>query len=172
MNEIIDGRDLILLGERELLSNLDARARSLALSAAKRVSVVTAISPRALVDIGFVIYSNIRLIRQISALYGGRAGRARLLFAAAPCNRPPCGDRRHGGRRRAAAASCRPRARSPALRPARRGRHQRPVDGQGSHRRYQCLRALPFLATSGPGIKDFISELATIGGDKAEAKDD
>src|SRR5262249_1681032 len=45
--EIIDGVDLIKLAERELMAPLDAEARRLVSSAAQRVSIVTAISPRA-----------------------------------------------------------------------------------------------------------------------------
>jgi len=73
-SEIIDGRDLIGLGEHELLRNLDAAARTLVLASAKRVTVVTAISPRAAVDVLFVLVSALRLIRQLGQLYGGRPG--------------------------------------------------------------------------------------------------
>ncbi|MEP3277313.1 MAG: TIGR01620 family protein [Stappiaceae bacterium] len=72
--EIIDGRDLVSLAERDLLLPLDAKARRLVLESAKRVSVVTAVSPRAIVDLLFVLVSNLRLLRQLSALYGGRPG--------------------------------------------------------------------------------------------------
>ena len=73
-SEIIDGRDLIGLAERELLLPLDERARGLVLASAKRVAVVTAISPRAVVDLVFVGAEILRLIRRIATLYGGRPG--------------------------------------------------------------------------------------------------
>lgn len=73
-DDIIDGKHLIALAEREVLSPLDAQARMLILSSAKRVSVVTAISPRALVDVVFVIYESAKLIRRIAELYGARPG--------------------------------------------------------------------------------------------------
>ncbi len=73
-NEIIDGRDLVVLTERELLKPLDARARHLVANASKRVSVITAISPRAVVDLLVVAVENLRLIRALSLLYGGRPG--------------------------------------------------------------------------------------------------
>jgi putative membrane protein len=44
------------------------------LSSAKRVAIVTAISPRALVDILFVGAEILRLIRRVATLYGGRPG--------------------------------------------------------------------------------------------------
>lgn len=50
--EIIDAAHLIDLAERELMAPLDREARALILGAAKRVSIVTAVSPRALVDLG------------------------------------------------------------------------------------------------------------------------
>jgi putative membrane protein len=72
--EIIDGADLIKLAERELMTPLDAEARRLVSSAAQRVSIVTAVSPRAAIDIVFVFVASLRLIRQLAHLYGGRPG--------------------------------------------------------------------------------------------------
>jgi putative membrane protein len=73
-DDVIDGADLVRLAERELLVPLDARAQTLILDAAKRVSVVTAVSPRALVDIAYVLFEAGRLIRRLAELYGGRPG--------------------------------------------------------------------------------------------------
>ena len=72
--EIMDGRDRIHLAEQALLKPLDDAARSIILESSKRVSVVTAVSPRALVDIAYVIYEAARLIRRLAELYGGRPG--------------------------------------------------------------------------------------------------
>ena len=72
--EIIDGADLVRLAEAEILGPLDARARTMILDAAKRVSIVTAVSPRALVDLAYVVFEAGRLIRRLSELYGGRPG--------------------------------------------------------------------------------------------------
>ena len=72
--DIIDGADMIKLAERELMTPLDREARRLVSSAAQRVSIVTAISPRAAVDIIFVFVAALRLIRQLARLYGGRPG--------------------------------------------------------------------------------------------------
>ncbi|MFB2552117.1 YcjF family protein [Ensifer soli] len=73
-DDIIDGPQLIDLAERELMAPLDRDARALVLSAARRVSIVTAVSPRALVDLGYVLYESTRLIRAVADLYGGRPG--------------------------------------------------------------------------------------------------
>jgi putative membrane protein len=73
-DDIIDGADMIRLAERELMTPLDQEARRLVSTAAQRVSVVTAVSPRALVDVLFVFVASLRLIRQLARLYGGRPG--------------------------------------------------------------------------------------------------
>jgi putative membrane protein len=72
--DIIDGRDLVRLAERELMAPLDIEARRLVVAASKRVSLVTAISPRAAVDMVFVLINALRLVRQLAVLYGGRPG--------------------------------------------------------------------------------------------------
>jgi putative membrane protein len=73
-DDIIDGADLIRLAERELMTPLDQEARRLVSSAAQRVSIVTAVSPRALIDVLFVFAASLRLVRQLARLYGGRPG--------------------------------------------------------------------------------------------------
>ncbi len=74
LDEIIDGADLIKLAERELMTPLDREARQLVSNAAKRVSIVTAVSPRAAIDIFFVLITALGLCRQLALLYGGRPG--------------------------------------------------------------------------------------------------
>jgi putative membrane protein len=74
LGEIIDGADLVRLAERELMAPLDEDARRLVTAAAKRVSVVTAVSPRAAVDMIFVLITLVGLIRRLADLYGARPG--------------------------------------------------------------------------------------------------
>ncbi len=74
MREVIDGRDLVLLAERDLMKALDARAVRIVKESVKRVSVVTAVSPRAALDLAVVLLENLRIMRRLSALYGGRPG--------------------------------------------------------------------------------------------------
>ena len=73
--DIIDGRDLVRLAERELMAPLDIEARRLVVAASKRVSVVTAISPRAAVDMVFVLVNALGL--SASSPCSMAAGRAR-----------------------------------------------------------------------------------------------
>jgi putative membrane protein len=72
--EIIDGANLVRLADSELLVPLDGEAKRLILDAAKRVVFVTAVSPRALVDIAYVLFESGRLIRRMAVLYGVRPG--------------------------------------------------------------------------------------------------
>lgn len=72
--DIMDGVDLLAHAERELLTNLDRRVRTDISAAAARVSAVTAVSPRALIDVIYVLAESIRLVRRISHTYGARPG--------------------------------------------------------------------------------------------------
>lgn len=78
-NDVIDGPHLIELAERELLTPLDREARALILNSSKRVSVVTAVSPRAVVDLAYVLFEVTRLVRTMAELYGGRPGTLGML---------------------------------------------------------------------------------------------
>lgn len=78
-DDVIDGPHLIALAEVELLGPLDQEGRRIVLDSAKRVSIVTAVSPRAVFDIAYVIYESFRLIRRIAALYGCRPGSLGML---------------------------------------------------------------------------------------------
>jgi len=79
LREIMDGRDLLRLAERDLLAPLDAQAKALVAASARRVSVVTAVSPRAFLDMLFVLWEAVRLIRRLAVLYGGRPGTLGML---------------------------------------------------------------------------------------------
>jgi putative membrane protein len=73
-DDIIDGADMIRLAERELMASLDEEARRIVSQAAQRVSIVTAVSPRAMIDVLFVFAASLKMIRQLARLYGGRPG--------------------------------------------------------------------------------------------------
>jgi putative membrane protein len=74
MDEIIDADDRLAIAERELLAPLDAQAKRAIAGAAKQVSLVTAVSPRAIVDVAFVVFAAVRLLRTLARIYGGRPG--------------------------------------------------------------------------------------------------
>ena len=72
--DVRDPGDLARLADREVFGPLDARAKRIVLTAAKRISIVTAISPMPIVDVVFVLMENLRMLRGIATLYGGRPG--------------------------------------------------------------------------------------------------
>ncbi|MCC7252170.1 TIGR01620 family protein [Hyphomicrobium sp.] len=72
--DVRDAGDLLRLADREVMAPLDAAARRLVLKSAKRVSVVTAMSPMVWVAMLYVAIENLRLLRGLATLYGGRPG--------------------------------------------------------------------------------------------------
>lgn len=78
-SEIHDPATRVELAERALLRTKDEAARTAIAEAAQRVSVVTAVSPRALVDVLFVLAQSVALVRRLSEIYGGRASGFALL---------------------------------------------------------------------------------------------
>ena len=71
-DEVMDDQDKILLAETSLMTPLDTEAKQIIASTAKRVSVITALNPSAVLDIIFVGYQVISMLRKLMALYGGR----------------------------------------------------------------------------------------------------
>ncbi len=141
LSEIIDARDLLTLAERDLVAPLDARAKALASAAARRVSVVTAVSPRAFFDVAFVLFESVRLIRRIAAIYGGRPGTLGLFRLMKAVLEPPRRHRLDRGRRHDPAAVRRTRPCRAALRQARRRGRQRADDGEDRAFGDGCLPA-------------------------------
>ncbi|MFZ4806604.1 MAG: YcjF family protein [Hyphomicrobiaceae bacterium] len=72
--DVLDAGALLRLADRELFAPLDREARRMVLVSAKRVATVTALSPIAIVSVGFVLVENLGLLRRLAALYGGRPG--------------------------------------------------------------------------------------------------
>jgi putative membrane protein len=73
-DEIMDAEDRLALAERTLIAPLDAEAKRAIAAAARQVSIVTAISPRAIVDVAFVVYAAAKLLRRVARIYGARPG--------------------------------------------------------------------------------------------------
>jgi putative membrane protein len=73
-DEILEPDDRLALAEHTYLAALDEQARRAIAAAAKQVSLVTAVSPRAIVDVAFVIYAATKLLRTLARIYGGRPG--------------------------------------------------------------------------------------------------
>ena len=72
--DVLDGDGLIGLAEADILAPLDQRALREVEAAARQVAMVTAIVPLALADVFTALTANLRMIRRIAEIYGGRSG--------------------------------------------------------------------------------------------------
>ena len=73
-DEVLDADGLLGLAERALLEPLDGRALAEVEAAARQVALVTAVVPLALADVVTAAAANVRMIRRIAEIYGGRSG--------------------------------------------------------------------------------------------------
>ncbi|MEZ5716715.1 MAG: TIGR01620 family protein, partial [Paracoccaceae bacterium] len=73
-DEQFDTATLMALAEAELMTPLDARALAEVEAAARQVATVTAIVPLAFADIATALTANLRMIRRVADIYGGRSG--------------------------------------------------------------------------------------------------
>jgi putative membrane protein len=167
--DIIDSAGLLALAEIELLGPADRQARQLVLAASKRVSIVTAVSPRALVDLGYVIFEAARLVRAIAETYGTRPGRIGMfgLMRDVVAHLAVTGSIAVGdglaqqvlGHGLASKIS------------ARLG--EGVINGLMTARigiaAIDLLRPLPFTAVKRPGVSDFLGELTSTGSAKPPA---
>lgn len=70
----MDASDLLALADSELLGPLDVAASREVEIAARQVATVTALVPLALADVAAALTANLRMIRRIAEIYGGRSG--------------------------------------------------------------------------------------------------
>ena len=72
--DVLDADATLKLAELELMSPLDTAARAEVEAAARQVATVTALVPLALADVAMALFANLRMIRRIAEIYGGRSG--------------------------------------------------------------------------------------------------
>lgn len=72
--DVFDADAVLHLAEDHLLAPLDAAARAEVEAATRQVATVTALVPLALADVVAALTANMRMIRRIAEVYGGRAG--------------------------------------------------------------------------------------------------
>jgi putative membrane protein len=72
--EIFDHDALLSLTETELMAPLDQAARREIEAAARQVAIVTALVPLAFADVAAALWANLRMIRRLAEIYGGRSG--------------------------------------------------------------------------------------------------
>ena len=73
-HEVFEAQALLALAEARLLAPLDGAARAEIEAAVRQVATVTALVPIALADVVVALSANIRMIRRIAEIYGGRSG--------------------------------------------------------------------------------------------------
>ncbi len=73
-DEVLDADALVSLAENELMAPLDKAAQMEVEAAARQVAAVTALVPLALADVVAALTANVRMIRRIAEIYGGRSG--------------------------------------------------------------------------------------------------
>jgi len=71
-SDVMDARDRIRLAERYLVSPRDEEAHRLIARTARRVTLITTVTPTAALDMLIVASQNLRMMREIATLYGGR----------------------------------------------------------------------------------------------------
>lgn len=72
--DVFDADTLLRLTEEALILPLDTLARAEIMAATRQVAVVTALIPLALADVVAALLANLRMIRRLAEIYGGRAG--------------------------------------------------------------------------------------------------
>lgn len=70
--DIMPPVERLKLASRLVLSPLDEHAHRLVARAARRVTLLTTVMPAAAFDVLIVAYQNLRMLRDVSTLYGGR----------------------------------------------------------------------------------------------------
>lgn len=69
-----DASGRLEIAERELMTPLDARAEAAVSRASRDVAAATALIPLAFLDVLAALTVNLRMVREIAEIYGGRAG--------------------------------------------------------------------------------------------------
>jgi putative membrane protein len=70
--DIMDGRDRMKLADRHLVAWRDGEAHRIIAHAARRITLLTTVAPTPALDILFVAAQNLRMMRELATLYGGR----------------------------------------------------------------------------------------------------
>lgn len=70
----LDAPALLAVAENEVLGPLDIAASREVEAAARQVATVTALVPLALADVAAALTANLRMIRRVAEVYGGRSG--------------------------------------------------------------------------------------------------
>ena len=72
--DAFDADGVLMLTETALLEPIDQAARTEVEATARQVALITAVVPLAALDVAIALLANLRMIRRVAALYGGRSG--------------------------------------------------------------------------------------------------
>jgi putative membrane protein len=72
--DMFDAAAVVHLNETQVMRTLDEQARGAIENAARQVATATALVPLAFADVVVALTANLRMIRQIAQIYGGRSG--------------------------------------------------------------------------------------------------
>ncbi|MEM7526240.1 MAG: YcjF family protein [Pseudomonadota bacterium] len=72
--DVPEPRERLEIAEKVLLAPLDARAGRVVEQGAREVAAATAIVPMPALDVLLVLWSNLRMLRRVAEVYGGRSG--------------------------------------------------------------------------------------------------
>lgn len=73
-SDVMDPADRVRVAELDLIAPLDEAAGRLVAVRARRVMLLTAVTPAAVLDILFVAVQTMKMLREVATLYGGRPG--------------------------------------------------------------------------------------------------
>jgi len=73
-NDVFDASAVLQLNETQIMRAIDEQAQRCIENAARQVATATALVPLALADVVVALTANLRMIRQIAQIYGGRSG--------------------------------------------------------------------------------------------------
>ncbi len=74
VESLVDADAVLTAAERRLIAPVDSAALKEVEAAARQVALVTAFVPLALADVAVAAAANLRMIRRVAELYGGRSG--------------------------------------------------------------------------------------------------
>ena len=72
--DIMSATERLGFADRTLVARVDDLARVAIAASARRTAVVTSMSPTVVIDVLYVLFENLRMLRRVAGLYGGRPG--------------------------------------------------------------------------------------------------
>ena len=158
--DIMDAAELLRLPERTLVAPLDPLARAIVAASAKRVSVVTAVSPGALIDMLFVGGREFAHAAPARHALWRAARHAVAAQARAHGGDPYRADRRHRAWRRRDPAAGRSRATAKLSARLGEGLFNGALTTRIGLAAIDVCRPLPYIEVTRPRFRELVAEVA------------